>query len=126
MNKKIQLIREKCIAANPEIGTAKCPYSCQEGHLILPDYSEVPGGCPNCVKEGKYLPNGRTITLADVLLAIPRNKSAKAQAVSMNGDFLDFDEDMKEYKIVGSAWNLRTDDLESQSPETLLFLSELL
>ena len=44
----------------------------------------------------------------------------------MNGDFIDFTDDMKDYNIVGSLWNLRKDDLNEQSEETMAFLADLL
>jgi hypothetical protein len=132
MTDKIKLIREKCIAANPKlklrgahgaIRGSPCP-DC--GEELGNDNGVIfCGTCPIGLSD-KSTHISRPIRLADVLLAIPQNESCKAQAVSMNGDFFDFDDDMKTYTIVGSPWNLRADDLEKQSEETINFLYELL
>jgi hypothetical protein len=151
-DQQLNFIREKCIAANPEIVELKfgCGITWSYDHYLnsvaktrvtkngfIVDFANMPGPSPLLVRlerdktikrlhpdEVQVL--GRPIRLADVLLTIPKNKSAKAQSVSMNGDFFDFDEDMKDYNVVGSPWNLRADDLEKQSEETINFIYELL
>lgn len=68
---------------------------------------------------------GRPIRLADVLLAM-QNKDMGCIGRSMNGDFLNCDDDMNNLTEVGSRWDLANDSLDNQSPETIEFLSKLL
>lgn len=81
--------------------------------------------------EHKYEILGRPIRLADVLLAIDNVKPSLTDAFSdtfcgvrINGEF--------EMMSVGDSfssgvkWNLREDNLDSQSEETITFLAELL
>lgn len=134
MNDKIQFIREKCIAANPEIVELKC--GCEASDRYGNDW--VYNGWEWWGKE-KLMKNigtelaivGRPIRLADVLLAIhgryhhgdvvdvrilPSGTFQKMYTGTvMPGDW--------DY---GPVWNLRADDLEKQSEETINFLAELL
>lgn len=101
MNDKLNLIREKCIAANPEIGELK--------KFV----------CENC--GGNDEVHYRPIHLADVLLAIAERigfATVKELGINSFGEFF-FSDNIKE------RWNLRT-DLENQSEETINFLYELL
>ena len=149
MNDKIALIPEKCIAADPEIVELKL--GCEmDGDISMNEYFNTPyivvGQTTLCKKHKKYhiecsaedngctadpaveikcsseeyngwvtitrrepdcgKPIGRAIHLADVLLA------ATNQA--------------NRYELLPGYWNLRADDLEKQSDETVEFLYELL
>jgi hypothetical protein len=57
---------------------------------------------------------GRTIRLADILLAMKENDASPLQM----HDFL--------CRVVYGKWNLRTDDLDQQSEETLTFIHSIL
>jgi hypothetical protein len=92
-NTNLDLIRQKCIEANPEImATRNCTH-------------------PNC-QYAEHTFSGRSIRLADVLLAI-----FEADA-----------EERADELIHGSVkvWNLRKDHLNEQSEETIDFLADLL
>lgn len=98
-NDKLEIIKQKCIAANPEIGTARA-----------------------------HWPFEREIRLADVLLAVDvfRNgKNEHGYSVRHTGRIYEDDLNSVAKKQVG-VWNLRADDLQEQSPETIEFLYSLL
>lgn len=149
MNDKLKLIREKCIAANPEIMELKfgCEIECKLGewnkYKVLVGIGVCEKGHKNLqtcerndcymesgiwafydseenmhtinLKDGEYEILGRPIRLADILLAM--NTNLKISKVAMEG-WLEI--------ITGEKWNLRADDLEKQSPETIDFLANLL
>lgn len=95
MNKKLQLIREKCIAANPHR---------KEGW-------DWDSGRP----EGSGYMDHAPCRLADVLLAIETSEGKV------------YDRAVNESMATAlNIWNLRADDLEKQSEDTITFLAELL
>lgn len=104
MTDTLQKIREKCIEANPERGWC---------------------GDEDCR-------NHDTIRLADVLLAIGVMKgyfvekdgsqhSRELIAINALGHILG-----AYGRILCDGWNLRNDDLEAQSPETVEFIGKVL
>lgn len=125
-DQQLQLIREKCIEANPEIVELKfgcvVKYSSKINMTCFHygvDTSEYGNGNVGWyfIKEdgGRYfdsMPNfpiiGRPIRLSDVLLAM------KAKIYH---SFVDMD---------GIIWNLKQDDLTLQSPECIEFIYSLL
>jgi hypothetical protein len=129
MKKELSLIREKCIAANPEIMELK--FGCEvgtvtgsEGYLRGPILRKSgPGFDTEWGYFNPISPNvdvlGRPVRLADVLVAYI-HFGAPAQIVADAKKHLD-----NELQIVFS-WNLRADDLEKQSDETISFLYDLL
>lgn len=134
MNTNLQIIRAACIAANPEIVELR-----QVGCLVEYDnftwrYLYTNGftviiqsfhfNTQEEVSIGKVNVLGRPIRLADVLLAIGKDE------VDLP---VNFGATIPKWKIIHSditgsseGWNLRTDDLTLQSPETLEFLANLL
>jgi hypothetical protein len=103
MNQKLELIRQKCIEANPEIrDDAGCFIHCR----MLQGGQEWGDSCMCKV---------RTVRLADVvnfLRTIKGSGNANRYAAWA-------------LELIG-IWNLRKDDLNEQSEETINFLSELL
>jgi hypothetical protein len=98
----LDLIRQKCIEANPDIEKAQ----------------EVPCYChndPKCINAPK-----RPIRLADVLLAIGQKYGDHVL------EFSGVETCSLEAARSVRKWNLREDDLTKQSPETLEFLASLL
>jgi hypothetical protein len=99
MNEKLQFIREKCIAANPD-------------KIWEVAYDDIYRRIEPC-------------RLGDVLLAFQGQGIATKMAIDENGYFYLFaggsfgreDE---------CSWNLRADDLEKQPEETISFLYDLL
>jgi hypothetical protein len=102
----LDLIRQKCIEANPKIARRKV---CDEEVCAI----------------------DLNIRLADVLLAVQKLGSEQLWigasirdgyacwlGVDDNNAIISFAED--------KSWNLREDDLTKQSPETLAFLADLL
>ena len=110
MNDKLTLIREKCIAANPEIKGVFC-----EGCGI--PWKDAKSTCPRYVSDPCYPSpeRERPIRLADVLLAI--ETAAKKRVDENEGEMA---------HVSVHLWNLRADDLQQQSEETINFLHELL
>jgi hypothetical protein len=96
---QIELIRQKCIGANPEKWEP----------------------CIHCKKLNRHLDKcidqrPPTIRLADVLLAI---SDPAVIITSHKGEF-------RHMGVEAAYWNLRKDDLTEQSDETLALLAELL
>jgi hypothetical protein len=141
MNDKRELIRQKCVEANPEIVELK--FGCEAEYnkdlkmrwvYFGPDFDNLDG--PDChrfvrtdgvtvfvnnldIKTYKIF--GRPIRLADVLLVLETlQKNWRTYVHSTFHEFC-IVADNKE-----GAWNLRADDLEKQSDETINFLYELL
>ena len=120
INDKINIIREKCIAVNPEI--KQCDCRCHNGKQVF----RAEGGiCLDC----KCLPHERIcrpIHLADVLLAIEAisesSKEGWSYRVWADSEF-QINDGFSECETI---WNLRAADLEQQSEETINFLYELL
>jgi hypothetical protein len=61
-----------------------------------------------------------------VLLAIGENVSGTLYATDNAGGFLKFESVGTEWAYTDFKWDLRADDLEKQSEETINFLYELL
>ena len=135
MNTKdqIQFISEKCIAANPEIvelhigvlarqqGTMRLFLWNRRTWEAADDHRHTIG---RSVFSGEIL--GRPIRLADVLLAMEVNKTFAKQVPS--GAYRGSKTSALTF-LVGRKnrlWNLRADDLEKQSKETISFLYRLL
>lgn len=146
MTKQLQLIREKCIAANPEV--VKVDVGCEvivgdlrhtiyevsrEGvyaaYLNRPFPSDLEANdfydCEFSGETKDLQIIGRPIRLADVLLA--------AEAKTDYGDrdlkvylHYSFHEVVIQWGRIDIRWVLRSDDLEKQSEETINFLYELL
>jgi len=96
-NQKLELIRQKCIEAHGE-----CEHPINAG-------ARCQFGC--C--------QNRPIRLADVLLAIE-----PGIYLDVSGGF--FKHDARGVRIYFAIWNLRKDDLNSQSEETIDFLAGVL
>lgn len=140
----LELVRQACIAANPDI--LKLEFGCEvwiddiegEGQYSIWEYigdvdihsnqdtlwkcafstfATVKWG--NFKLEGKpHVLLGRPIRLADVLLAVIY--------VAPHKDESPMQRDVNERLIIQGDWNLFKDDLRSQSDETVAFLAELL
>lgn len=99
-------IREKVIEAVPEIGAS------------------IPCGHHPCAYSYHVI-TGRTIHLADVLLAIEWERPLTlGRSIGVNGNeglFM-----LNEITGTKTIWNLREDDLEKQAPETQEFIGKLL
>jgi len=136
MNEKLQFIREKCIAANPEIVELK--FGCLLNNIHRPSYPITmflwkvgeqvmtfhPQFDQELVKDMHSLEIfGRPIRLADVLLAIGCNSYTVPKDRFRDGNSLYSGDWNANGQIM---WNLRADDLEKQSQETVDFLYELL
>lgn len=112
-----QKIREACIKANPvDLGKNSTCSGCKERYCICNNRTFNPE---------KGLSNPRVIRLADVLLAT-QGKRNGIIGVDKNGYFIDCDNDMNNVKIYGERWNLKENNLENQSEETINFIAELL
>lgn len=128
----LQLIKEACYKANPEIKELK--FGCEivakksnktltvagqyEGDPLVLDYFT---GFPQVVVVDGYMNTdlveilGRPIRLADVLFMIGKTKHVVA--VDTDGDFIE---------ATPAEWNLLDDNLDHQSQETLQFIGNLL
>jgi len=112
MNEKLELIRQKCIEANPEILET----------LSLSENAEI--------IHTRTI--SRPIRLADVLLAI-REKDVVISAFQSDegacfGKVVDGNtnyDDRFEVDWSLAFWNLRKDDLNEQSQETISFIASL-
>jgi hypothetical protein len=118
-NEQIAAIRAACIAANPEIETKRptaCPFESSSEH----------GEYCKGVSHTETVT--RTIRLVDVLSAIEYNSRHVSLLVLADklhmGKYGDGRATEGYYSHV--HWNLRTDDLEQQSDETVAFLVSLL
>jgi|SRR5690348_11871413 len=148
---KKNYIREKCIEANPEIVELKfgCLIRSKAGteHFIVSGpidkypYQEgdfwTTRGITDEGRHQGYILNrkdiseiiGHPVRLADVLLAI--GSGVSGTSVDATGQFMRWNipekKDWDGYWAYQDAdWNLRDDDLEKQSPETVEFLYSLL
>ncbi|HEY1757932.1 MAG TPA: hypothetical protein VGG72_21360 [Bryobacteraceae bacterium] len=137
----LDLIRQKCIEANPDIVELKegCIVHVNElSHTVFgkdggkfmaylnrpfPDDLLVNDFYDCEFSEGtdEIRIIGRPIRLADVLLAA----IGKGLAVNTIGVFMSDEEGIMPHTF-RAAWNLRKDDLNEQSEETINFLAELL
>jgi len=115
MNQNLDLIRQKCIEANPEIDERR-QVPCPEGMI----------GCATFHYEIKTRP----IRLADVLLAMNKLEHDGSYIISAAGIFAHFKAEGaridKALRILECSWNLRKDDLNEQPKETINFLAGLL
>jgi hypothetical protein len=69
----------------------------------------------------------RPIRLADVLLAMQgRVSEPDAVGITINGEFLDCNDDMTQWYIHDVIWKLRQDSLDDQSDDCKRFLFNLL
>lgn len=100
---KQKVISDACIAANPSIKESEY---CECGHQMY--YQGIE--------------KGRPIRLADVLLAIGRR--GDRWNIGGDGCFNHLDQFNNWQKV--AQWNLKSDTLSAQSPETIDFLYELL
>lgn len=135
----LQLIKEKVIATQPEI--MKLKFGCRivnkyrvdksvsffvskAGDLYRTFHEDF--GYEDCAASNFEEILGRPIRLADVLLAI-KNKTGYDDGVLVGcgGDFflLEGDDYLPRPKII---WDLKKDNLEEQSEETLRFFAEIL
>lgn len=125
---KIEYIREKCIAANPSIKDLVFGCEFENGgdkFIFVEDdgvsYQVIFSGDDRSVggfaKENVIKIIGRPITLADVLKSF-QNKRKCPIGVSLNGDFMDCDDDCIKYEVLDVRWNLAL-PLSGQSEETL-------
>lgn len=106
---KLELIKQKCIEANPEIVIN------ENAQLIKFDHSV------------EYFVQTRPITLADVLMAIDK-KIINERGVRHTQYMINTQGQLAEYGILGKilmSWNLK-EPLENQSEDTINFLYELL
>lgn len=103
----LDVIREACVRANPEI-------------IVLREAATF---------TGEILEENRTIRLADVLLAIHAKAPANKTLITLESDgqfvvhWMNFS---KMQSKLGPTWNLLKDSLEDQSPKTLSFIADLL
>lgn len=127
-----QVVRQACIAANPDL---MAPSDVKEGTLLrhYEGWETVALGVVDehngVIHKNGYGPIktfniiGRSIRLADVLLALTKVKpvpkmvlwSIEVEITPHNGD-----------RFGNCMWNLLKDNLSDQSDETKLFLAELL
>jgi hypothetical protein len=161
MNDKITVIREKCIAANPEIlelklgcEVEKLKYSewdcgrfyvvaetaiCNKHKKFDEKCYEQENGCvihdgveilewteenwwTYRLKQSEIKSLGRPVRLSDVLLAIEEVPKSYKLVLDCGGRFWE----MMKPSPSNMLWNLRADDLEKQSEETISFLYELM
>ncbi len=140
----LQTIRLACIAANPSILDLKfgCEFSFKNGvkncvalssdewkrlhfWVLFPGLEPKYDSLPRKEIE-KYIEIlGRPIRLADVLVAIDKKGTDANLWVNVSGGFAwtSIGTDCREFE---TTWNLLSDDLRDQSPETLEFISNLL
>ena len=136
MNDKIKIIREACIKANPEIVELK--FGCEvkkDGEVYTVTIVKDTGTFKNtledyllCVsKSGQAAALekwvrieiiGRPIRLPDILLVIPE----KFGWAVMGKKYCFFSENGTPI----CDWNLKDDNLEHQSPETIKFINDIL
>lgn len=142
MEANIKLIKEKCIEANPEIMELKF------GCYINPSVDsvwyvlhELVGGYVNAIEivqdeehlvygaKTRIFPKeilGRPIRLADILIAIEKVKLGDVYySIRTGGEIIKGNIETS-YEEEVSFWNLRTDNLDQQSPECIEFLENLL
>jgi hypothetical protein len=139
MNTTLEFIRQKCIEASPEIVELKfgCQVQWQGTKFVFngdistdnTDYHLAGKRQIGVVGRNDYLSEkdceivGRPIRLADVLLAMDKFASS-AIHVDNHGCF--FFASAHDVLAPTKAWNLRNDDLNEQSEETINFLADLL
>src|SRR5689334_16148147 len=148
IQEQINFIREKCIAANPEIATEyPSPAQKEEARDFLREnpqrddfvmshmerFMNAQGEADDTsislanewdemesIQRAKVQILYRPIRLADVLLAIGETD----WYVGRHGRFFKWSRNLGEMIGQPISWNLRADDLEKQSPETINFLAD--
>lgn len=148
----LEIVRQACIKANPaimELGFG-CKFISENGSeytiLHAPENTpfrltavilEEPNNEMDFRKDGKFEILGRPIRLADVLLAMGKNKIDVGCSSSFKGDYLHMfpqGNSKKEEPIANThisvdtrqaQWNLLKDDLRDQFEETITFLAGL-
>ncbi len=141
---KIEEIRKKCIEANPEIVELKLGCKTSKGmitsifesngrygYAMTPYTTHWDGANGEAIAKRYSADNfeiiGRPIRLADVLLAIEIRKPTMKITDSDNIDYGKMVDITEEEKIKAMFdWDLKSDDLEKQSEETISFLHNLL
>lgn len=121
MTSNLEQLKKKIQEANPEIMEVK--FGCE----IRTPFTTYVIGKHTPDKENVIEILGRPIRLADVLLALENEYQAqdKSYAVDGEGTFIFVNKDV-EMTWVNGSWNLKSDSLDKQSPETINFLMELL
>lgn len=129
---KIKKIRQVCISANPEIAEWRC-YGCWK------KYAEYLNGCSACWRDdlsveqnNKIFPRRkvikiiREIRLADVLLTLKEKDPELLQQGSIDdGESKRIRFHIK-FSYLFSNYNLKNDNLENQSEETINLIYDLL
>lgn len=115
MNPLLEKIRTRCIEANPD--GLYSVWVCTECHRIY-EKAQEESVCEEC-PDGYLELKERPIRLADVLLAMERF-APNVMLIHTSGTFYVSNHRQE------SAWNLSTDDLEAQSPETIEFIGKVL
>lgn len=133
MQSNLEKIREKCIEANPSIMELK--FGCETDYGVITgiDGVRLKLDCTERyvskgqVERGVAKIIGRPIRLADVLLAVDEIESGYSIGTDGRFQYLDVDGNLewctKPYAV---SWNLKDNNLENQSEETLQFIADLL
>lgn len=79
--------------------------------------------CDDC--SGKGIISSSPIGICEVLRTM-RDSHTEPVGISINGCFLDCDENCNNMKELSAEWNLSDDDLNTQSPELVSFLYSLI
>lgn len=132
----LQKIKDACIKANPEIMELK--FGCDihnhhtgnkliyisqtraGSHKVLMPFGDTFTFPKKVTENGDWIILGRPIRLADVLLALKEGPS-----ISFSADYSEFFEGDINIRS-GIFWNLKDDNLEHQSEETINFIADLL
>lgn len=124
--KAIEAIRAKCIEANPEIVERDALWCPKHGFLSGEAAVDHRRNCAEQIEDRREF---RPIRLSDVLLAMKQKESLHGNArikLHIDGTFWLLDGKIGTRVDAEAQWNLRTDDLEAQSDETIAFISSLL
>jgi hypothetical protein len=123
---------EKLTSIIQELVPEICCQECENGHIYLgtdDNYEPMWGACHNCVVDGVYIPNDKTITIAIVLRAMEIKKNCKvvtASEIMINEQLISQQFSVfNDFKTVLYYWNLAQDDLTLQSEETITNLLKI-
>jgi hypothetical protein len=107
-----ELIRRKCIEANPEIQTYRSPCQCKDhGNCPFADHARV----------------GRPIRLADVLCVAEARTHKEVEGGNPEEQAESFETFRRDiFANVCVEWDIYHDDLTQQSDECVAFLAQLL
>jgi len=132
MNPRDQFVREKCVTANPEIVELKfgCLVSWRKGTFYFGGRRKKgksvlinkSGLSLYSVSSHEYRIIGRSLRLADILLAIIEKMSVgdlRGFNINSYGEFF-LGDDAK------GSWNLRADDYDLQTEECKNFIANML